>query len=246
MLLDRRSAPFLAVGVALVLLAGGLVAVGVWWATNCFGGGWDGRWARTCPPPPRGRTGPTSPRRATCATSASTPRCAGVSGSTSTASASRPSRFTGIRSSVRRPSRTGSWSPRSAVPAASRPSRRTRRSSRRTTRRRGRRAGRSRVRGRGASSGCWPWAGGCCWSPSASRRWTSRAAPSPGASTRRARWSPRRRNGSCSRCRTGPRSSPARRAPRCSLPGDRRRWDVGAPRRAITSRSRRSPGSADG
>jgi len=142
MLLDRRSAPFLAVGVALVLLAGGLVAVGVWWATNCFGGGWDGRWARTCPPPPRGRTGPTSPRRATCATSASTPRCAGVSGSTSTASASRPSRSTAIRSSARRPWRTGSWSPRSAVPAASRPSRRTRRSSRRTTRRRGRRAGR--------------------------------------------------------------------------------------------------------
>ncbi len=42
MLLDRRSAPFLAVGAALVLLAGGLVAVGVWWATNCFGG-WVGR-----------------------------------------------------------------------------------------------------------------------------------------------------------------------------------------------------------
>ena len=42
MLLDRRSAPFLAVGAALVLLAGGLVAAGVWWATNCFGG-WVGR-----------------------------------------------------------------------------------------------------------------------------------------------------------------------------------------------------------
>jgi hypothetical protein len=37
-MLDRRSAPFLAVGAALVLRAGGLVAVGVWWATTCFGG----------------------------------------------------------------------------------------------------------------------------------------------------------------------------------------------------------------
>ena len=42
LLLDRRSAPFFAVGAALVVLAGGLVAVGVWWATNCFGG-WVGR-----------------------------------------------------------------------------------------------------------------------------------------------------------------------------------------------------------
>jgi len=42
MLLDRRSAPFLAVGAALVVLAGGLVAAGVWWANTCFGG-WVGR-----------------------------------------------------------------------------------------------------------------------------------------------------------------------------------------------------------
>lgn len=39
---DRRSVPFLAVGAVLVVLAGGLVAVGVWWATSCFAG-WVGR-----------------------------------------------------------------------------------------------------------------------------------------------------------------------------------------------------------
>lgn len=110
LLLDRRSAPYLAVGAALVVLAGGLVAVGVWWATNCFGG-WVGRPLAADLP-----AAASHPDRADVA-AAGDLRAVGVDAAVrwgpvaepSTGSATTPGRSTGIPSSARRRSRTGSW-----------------------------------------------------------------------------------------------------------------------------------------